>query len=76
MLLSESDEVLARDRLEPYLRPVVYSRQALLGLSQEHRPPSTEWDEILAKDKLRSATLCFPKGCCQYDFHPQVTTCI
>src|SRR5438093_7723112 len=30
--------------------PPVYSLLAFLGLSREHRPSSTEWDEVLAKD--------------------------
>src|SRR5437870_11071832 len=36
----------------PAGRPPVYSRLALLGLSREHRPSSTGWDEVLAKDRL------------------------
>src|SRR3989442_1685801 len=36
--------------------PPVYSLLAFLGLSREHRPSSTEWDEVLAKDKLRETT--------------------
>src|SRR5437660_5045329 len=31
--------------------PPVYSLLAFLGLSREHRPSSTEWDEVLAKDR-------------------------
>src|SRR5207249_10121171 len=31
--------------------PPVYSLLASLGLSREHRPSSTEWDEGLAKDR-------------------------
>src|SRR2546426_1103486 len=34
----------------PCVRPVVYSLLAFLGLSGQHRPSSTEWDEVLAKD--------------------------
>src|SRR5436309_1018273 len=34
----------------PCVRPVVYSLLAFLGLPGQHRPSSTEWDEILAKD--------------------------
>src|SRR5437870_2944134 len=30
--------------------PPVYSLLAFLGLSREHRPSSTEWDEVLPKD--------------------------
>src|SRR5438128_7122086 len=33
--------------------PPVYSLLAFLGLSREHRPSSTEWDEVLAKDRYR-----------------------
>src|SRR2546428_863689 len=33
--------------------PPIYSLLAFLGLSREHRPSSTEWDEVLAKDKSR-----------------------
>src|SRR3989441_11027576 len=33
--------------------PPVYSLLAFLGLSREHRPSSTEWDEVLAKDMLK-----------------------
>src|SRR5437667_2556881 len=36
--------------------PPVYSLLAFLGLSREHRPSSTEWDEVLAKDKSPLAT--------------------
>src|SRR2546425_8064425 len=35
--------------------PPVYSLLAFLGLSREHRPSSTEWDEVLAKDTLSQA---------------------
>src|SRR5439155_17252288 len=35
----------------PCVRPVVYSLLAFLGLSGQHRPSSTEWDEVLAKDR-------------------------
>src|SRR5207247_7595406 len=38
-----------RNRL-PCVRPVVYSLLAFLGLPGQHRPSSTEWDEVLAKD--------------------------
>src|SRR3989442_10430273 len=33
--------------------PPIYSLLAFLGLSREHRPSSTEWDEVLAKDRHR-----------------------
>src|SRR2546426_9467229 len=35
--------------------PPIYSLLAFLGLSREHRPSSTEWDEVLAKDTLWGA---------------------
>src|SRR5437867_7572732 len=37
--------------------PPVYSLLAFLGLSREHRPSSTEWDEVLAKDRMRRGEL-------------------
>src|SRR5438093_978068 len=33
--------------------PPVRSLPAFLGLSREHRPSSTEWDEVLAKDRAQ-----------------------
>src|SRR6266850_4926197 len=36
-----------------FLRPVVYSLLTFLGPSGQHRPSSTEWDEVLAKDRRR-----------------------
>ena len=37
----------------PYLRPAIESLLVCLGLSRGHRPSSTEWDEVLAKDRMR-----------------------
>src|SRR5437016_6174874 len=40
--------------------PPVWSLLAFLGLSRKHRPSSTEWDEVLAKDRAERWDAHYP----------------